>query len=177
MIAAFILLLLTCTFLIVAAIIAYDQIVVAKVPFIRLSRATVKEIFTHLKLKPGSVVYDLGCGDARVLIEAAKVQPNATYIGIEKALMPYIMAKYNARNHSQITIRRADVLKTNFERANLVFMYLMPELIDELRLGLEKIIISKQHIVAVEFAPKFMKPKNKYMLKHPSELAKNWYYY
>lgn len=177
MIVTIVFLIFTLLLSVVVVVVAYDQIWVAKVPFVRLSPSTIQEIFTNLNLKPGSVVYDLGCGDGRVLVEAATVQPNSTYIGIEKALVPYMLAKYKTRHHSQITIRRADITKTSFQNATLVFVYLMPDLIAKIQSQLKNVTTQHQHVVAVEFAVESLAPLKKHLLKNPSQHASHWYYY
>lgn len=177
MIVAIVFLILTLILTSIVAIVAYDQICVARVPFVRLLPSTIQEIFTDLHLKPGNIVYDLGCGDGRVLIEAAKTQPNSTYIGIEKAFVPYLLAKFRTRHCSQITIHRDDITKANFQNATLVFMYLMPELINKIEPQLKYVHDQHQHIIAVEFPLLAHRPSKQFLLKHPSQHATSWYYY
>lgn len=61
-------------------------------------------IIKALAIKKGSLVYDLGCGDGRVLVAAAKVQPQAQYLGIEKSFLPYFLARFNIWRRPQAKI-------------------------------------------------------------------------
>lgn len=174
---ALIILALVGLLLCITVVIGYDQIIVSKVPFKRLKRETIREVLNSLQIKPNSTVYDLGCGDGRVLIEAAKIQPKSTYIGIEKAIIPYVLAKYQTRHFTQIHIHLGDVRKCNFTDATYIFVYLLPNLIDSLELDFSKLIKKQTRIVAVEFPLKSIKPKKIYKLIHKSEFASKWYQY
>ena len=59
-----------------------------KVPFVAASNHVLKDIEKALAVNDNSVVYDLGCGDGRVLLHLAKNNPKAKYIGIENSPFP-----------------------------------------------------------------------------------------
>ncbi|MBA3678985.1 hypothetical protein H0W80_02200 [Candidatus Saccharibacteria bacterium] len=170
--------LITCVILLITTlIIAYDHIVVARVPFIRLKISTIQEILSQVQIKPKDIVYDLGCGDGRVLIQAVKIQPKATYIGIEKAILPYFLACFYTRKHTQITIHRVDILKYDYSDAEMVFIYLLPDLIKKLQPQLRKLIKNSKTVIAVEFAPAEVRPKEIHTLKQPSKFGHTWFLY
>ena len=96
------------------------------------------------KPKPGDVLYDLGCGDGRVVIEAALRGASAVCIELNKELVQ--KAKERARKTGvleKITFINDDFFKVNLEDATIVYMYLLtsvnrllkPKLERELRLG------------------------------------------
>lgn len=70
-------------------------------PFVPVPKKIQKNIVDHLDLKAESILYDLGCGDARILLEATKKYPNIKAIGIEKALFPYLLAKFYTRKYKK----------------------------------------------------------------------------
>ena len=92
-----------------------QTILYVKVPFVPVPKEVLPNILKALELKDGSVMYDLGCGDARVLVEAAGVsaigsiqtvptaqeaQPShkatageANFVGIERVWLPLVLAK------------------------------------------------------------------------------------
>jgi len=177
MIIQIILLIISVILLITTLILAYDHIVVASVPFIRLNTDTIQEILSQVQIKPQNIVYDLGCGDGRALICAVKIQPKASYIGIEKAMIPYCLARFNTRKYTQVTIHRADILKYDYSDASVVFIYLLPDLIKKLQPQLRKIIKNSKTIIAVEFALPYAKPKKSHTLKHPSKFGHTWFLY
>ena len=77
---------------------------------------------------PGDTVYDLGAGDGRALIVAAR-EFGARAIGVEiepvHCLVAWIWARV-AGVASQVTIRCGDLYKTDLNDADVVYLYLTP---------------------------------------------------
>jgi len=165
-----------CMFM-VFGFIAYDHILVAGVPFRRLREATIHEILKSMRLKEGVVLYDLGCGDGRVLIEAAKLQPKGRYIGVERAFVPYMLAKYRTKNYKSITIQRKNVLAHSFEDADIVFVYLMPALLTKLLPKFKQSIKNHKTVISVQFQIPGQSHQKRQLLTHRSQFAKDWYVY
>ena len=92
-------LLIASPFLITAAIAG-----VKGAPWVPTKRGLIEGLQKELPIKPGMHVYDLGCGDGRVLTALNEAQPNATFHGDEISLLPYLVAKLRARKHKNITI-------------------------------------------------------------------------
>lgn len=101
-------------------------------PFVPVPNGVENEIVENLELTSESILYDLGCGDGRVLIAAVKKFPNITAVGVEKGLFPYYIAKWKTRKFQNIKIKREDIFKTDFSDATHVFTYLYPEVINRL---------------------------------------------
>ena len=62
-------------------------------PFVPIPSKIEENIVKELKLQQGSILYDLGCGDARLLIKAMDMHPDISAIGIEIGIFPYLLAK------------------------------------------------------------------------------------
>ena len=80
------------------------------------------------------VVFDLGSGDGRTVITAAKRGARAT--GIEYNPNMVQLAQRNAAKEKfsgTATFRRADIFKTDFRRADVVTLFLLPTLNVRLR--------------------------------------------
>ena len=161
----------------VSCIFAYDKIFVGKVPYKLLSIATIREILSVLDIRPNQTFVDLGCGDGRVLVEVAKLQPKLHCIGVEKAIFPYLIAKYKTRKHQNIQIILGDVTKYDFTKDNVVFVYLLPSLLDKLELGFIKLTSNRNTLVSVEYKPSNLEKYSKHILKNKSEFANHWYLY
>lgn len=102
----------------------------------------VDEVLEMFDLKPGELLYDIGCGDARVLIAAAE-EYGVKGIGIEINPIHVEIAKYSVKEsglEDQIEIIEADVLdeSVDISAADAVYMYLDYIGIDELRPKLER---------------------------------------
>jgi trans-aconitate methyltransferase len=107
-------------------------------PFVPLPRESVHVLISHISLNNQSVVYDLGCGDGRILqmlYEKNHQQyPDVTYIGVEKNLWAYVVACIRTRHirssHFQITC--GNIFAADLKQATHVITYLFPKLMDAL---------------------------------------------
>ena len=80
-------------------------------------------------IQPGEKVYDLGCGDARLLISAQR-QCRATGIGID--ISGTLLATAWLRSklwRSPLKLIKGNIIDVDFSDADVVFCYLMPELL------------------------------------------------
>ena len=158
-------------------ILAYDKIFVGKVPYKLLLSTTIIEILSSLNLTTNQTLVDLGCGDGRVLIEAIKLQPRLHCIGVEKAIFPYLIARYNTRRHQNIQIILGDIKKYDFTDSNIVFAYLLPGLLSTLEPKFAKLIDNGNQLISVEYRPEHLKRGSKHTLVSKSEFADHWYLY
>lgn len=81
------------------------------------------------------VVYDLGCGDGRIVIAAAK-NYGAKGIGID--LEPELVAEAKARVSAAgvdhlVRIEQGDLFKSDVSQASVVTLFLLPEVMRKLR--------------------------------------------
>ena len=81
----------------------------------------------------GEVLYDLGCGDGRILIEAVS-SFGCRAVGIEINPETVALAKQNVEDSGfgRILIVQGNVKDYNLDDADVITMYLFPELIEEL---------------------------------------------
>ena len=96
-------------------------------------------MFTLTKLQPDELVYDLGCGDGRVLIKAAK-QYNARAIGIEIDPIRFLWCKFRIRMldlNERVQVIRGDFFSKDLSDADVVFCYLLQDTNNKLQ---EKLI-------------------------------------
>ncbi|MFA5022030.1 MAG: hypothetical protein WC508_03060 [Patescibacteria group bacterium] len=97
---------------------------IVKVPFVPTPQKNVKIVIDQLDLKPGQIFYDLGCGDARFLIEAAKRGAMAT--GFEIAPWAIWRAKLNIFfQKSQAKVLYKNFYNVNLTDADAVFCFLI----------------------------------------------------
>ena len=109
------------TFLIAAGFVAMLWV---KVPFVPTPKKNVSLAIDQLNLKPGEIFYDLGCGDARFLIEAEK--RGAKAIGFEISPWAYFRALLNIfLNRSQAKIIYQNFYYANLRDADGVFCFLL----------------------------------------------------
>ncbi len=89
----------------------------------------VQRMLAMAKVTPKDIVYDLGAGDGKIAIAAAKL--GASAVGIEynpdlvKLAQCYVEAEGLA---GKVKIIHGDIFKEDFSKATVVTMYLLPEL-------------------------------------------------
>ena len=82
------------------------------------------------EVKEGDVVYDLGCGDGRIVVTAAKkygVKAIGFDIDPKRIEEARANVKANGVEHL-VTIRQADIFELDLREATVVTLYLLPKL-------------------------------------------------
>ena len=103
------------------------------VVWVPTSQALVDRMLQIGKLKAGETHFDLGSGDGRTVITAAKLGAKA--FGVEFNPKMVALSNYNAKQAgvSGATFINGDIFKTDFTSANLITLFLLPELNVRLR--------------------------------------------
>jgi predicted RNA methylase len=84
-------------------------------------------MLTMADLKPGELVYDLGCGDGRILIVAAR-QFGARAVGIEVDPLRYLWSKIRIQLlglRNKVRIEYGDFFTHDLSKADVVTCYLL----------------------------------------------------
>jgi SAM-dependent methyltransferase len=103
-------------------------------PYIPTPAPIVDEMIRVADLSQDDVVYDLGCGDGRILIAAAK-QAGCHAVGFDIDPDLVQQARENARASgvdSLVTVEQRDVLTVDLSEASVVMIYLLPWIMEEL---------------------------------------------
>jgi precorrin-6B methylase 2 len=104
------------------------------VPFVPTAQPVVDGMLNLARVGKDDVVFDLGCGDGRIVISAAKRGAHAT--GIDLNPVRIAEAKANAKQagvESMVTFRTGDLYKADISPATVVTLYLLPSVNVELR--------------------------------------------
>lgn len=103
------------------------------VPFVPTKQDVVKKMIKAANLKDGDTIYDLGCGDGRFLIEAAK-EKRVTAIGIEASWIVTMLAKFRIWISGQkVRLISGNFFKKNISDADVIFCYLFPGVMNKLK--------------------------------------------
>jgi SAM-dependent methyltransferase len=130
------------------------------VPYWPTPPTVVDKMLEMADVKKGDVVYDLGCGDARILVAAAKkygVKGLGFDIDPEQVKESLENVKKN-KLEDLVTIKKADIFTLDLKDASVVTLYLMPELNVRLMPQLEKLKPGSR-IVSHDWDMKGAKPK------------------
>lgn len=98
-------------------------------PWFPTSLATVRKMLTLADVQPGEVVYDLGSGDGRVLIMAAR-QFGARAVGIEIDPLRTLWARLLVTIlglQGQVEVIWGNLFHQDFSPADVVTVYLLPK--------------------------------------------------
>ncbi len=125
----------------------------SRVPFIPVRKNVLDNIISSLNLSNQSVLYDLGCGDGRILFSASKIFPGIKCIGIERAPFPYLCAKiFQAfSRNKKVSILYGNMFKKDISDATHIFVYLFPRIIDDLFAKFEKELKPGTRVVSCDF--------------------------
>lgn len=105
------------------------------VPYVPTNYKVVDAMLKLANVKPGDVVYDLGCGDGRIVITAAK-KYGATGKGFDIDPLRITEANENAREagvSGKVKFLNADLFETDLSGASVITMYLLPSVNLKLR--------------------------------------------
>jgi len=118
-------------------------------PFISSSTADVDAMIQLAHIHPGMHIYDLGSGDGRLLFAAAKQGASATGIEINSYCVLLTRIKARLKKESRVTVIHGSLFDQNLSRADVVFVYLLPDILQDLQIKLKNelkpdaVIISK----------------------------------
>jgi ribosomal protein L11 methylase PrmA len=123
----------------------------------------VDAMLTIAGVKKGDVLYDLGSGDGRIPITAAR-KYGVRAVGVDIDPERIWEAENNARGagvERLVSFRREDLFKTDFKEATVVTLYLLPDLNLRLRPRLWAELKPGTRIVSHQFDMGDWKPEKK----------------
>lgn len=98
-------------------------------PWAPTDMKVVHEMLAMADVKPGDLVYDLGCGDGRILIVAAR-QFGARAVGIEIDPLRYLWSQIRIHIlglRGQVRIEYGNFFTHNLNKADVVTCYLLQD--------------------------------------------------
>ena len=128
----------------------------------------VEKMLEMADVRKGEIVYDLGCGDGRIPVTAAKKYGVKAYgwdinpIRVKESLEN--VAKNKVKN--LVTITRGDIFQLDLSKADVVTLYLLPQLNVKLMPQLEKLKPGCR-IVSHDFDMRGVKPKREISFTPP----------
>lgn len=152
------------------------------VPFVPTPQVVVDEMLRLAKVGPNDVVYDLGSGDGRIVITAAR-KFGARAVGVE--LNEHLIyqseeSALQAKVSDRVRFLQQDFFKTDFSEASVVTLYLLPGVMKRLR---ERMLLLKPgtRLVAHDFDFDDWRPdlkttirKNVFLWIVPAKVGGRW---
>ncbi len=124
-----------------------------EVPFVPTPPEVVDRMLELAGVKKGDVVYDLGSGDGRIVIRAAK-KYGTRGVGVEIDPDLVQRARDNARQEGVgrlVEFREEDALKVDISPATVVTLYMLPEFNAKLRPILRQQLKPGARVVSHDF--------------------------
>jgi precorrin-6B methylase 2 len=142
------------------AVMARAQDPEVRAPFVTTPEDVVERMLALAGTGPADHVIDLGSGDGRIVITAARLH-GARGVGVEIDGKLVEVSRENARRAgvaSRVEFEERDVLLTDLSRATVVTIYLLPSLIDRLQPKFLDELRPGTRIVSHAFGMKGWKP-------------------
>lgn len=133
--------------------------IISRVPYVPTKKRVMHKILDEISMKKGETFMDLGCGDARMLIEAEK-RRKINAVGYEIAPLVYILALFRKLiTRSKAKIYFKNFFKENLNKADVIFCYLMPHELKKLAGKLKKECKKDTRIISNTFKIQGLKPQ------------------
>lgn len=97
----------------------------SRVPLYLSNRATAAALVKLLPSRPVRMI-DLGCGDGGLLRRLAKARPDCSFVGIEHAPLPWLLARLRTLGLPNVAVRRGDFWSEPLGSYDLVYAFLSP---------------------------------------------------
>ncbi len=135
-------------------------------PYVPTKVTRIKKLLKKINLKNKNF-YELGSGDGRVAMEAAKLGANA--YGIEQSYLRVLYSRFRSVKNAHFIRRRTsfihgDIFKQNLSNADIVFVFLLPKGVERLKPKLKKELKKGTIIITQTFHFKNWKPYKKILI-------------
>lgn len=129
-------------------------------PYVPTPQVVVERMLEAARLKPGEVVYDLGCGDGRIIITAVQ-KFKAKGVGVE--LSEDLFNQANQRIQAlglehEIRMIHGNLLNVDLSPADVVTVFLLTSSNARLKPNLEKELRPGARVLSTEFEIRGWKP-------------------
>lgn len=123
-------------------------------PWVPTSIQVVNQMMEMAEVSPEDVVYDLGCGDGRMVLSAA-MRYHARAVGIEIDPLRYVWCQFLITllgQRKRIRIIFGNFFNKDLSEANVVMCYLMPDALSKLEKKFRQELRSGTRVVSNRFA-------------------------
>lgn len=123
-------------------------------PWLPMPRKDVQRLLHLAQFRPNELVYDLGCGDGRVLCAAA-AQYGVRGIGFEVALLPFVWGWCTILLYGlwpQVKVRYRNFYRCNLSAADVVTVFLTPRAMVKLAPKLAAELAPSARVLSYAFA-------------------------
>ena len=141
----------------------------SEAPYVPTNAEIIKKVLKFAGVKKGKKFYELGSGDGRVVIEAAKL--GADSYGIEQSWLRVLYSRYKSASHfrcGNVKFIHGNIFAKNYTDADIVYIYLLSKGVKKLEEKLKKELKKKAIVITQTYHFPNWKPFKK--------LAGFWFY-
>lgn len=141
-------------------------------PFVATKNSRIKEALKKSNLNKGDIFYELGSGDGRVVLEAAKM--NAISTGIEQSWLRVLYSRYRAYklNLKSAHFIHGNIFHRNYADADFIFIFLLPIGITKLEPKLKTELKPGTLVMTQSFHFPNLQPIKKFLIKNSQPNSK-----
>jgi cyclopropane fatty-acyl-phospholipid synthase-like methyltransferase len=139
-------------------------------PFVASPMNVVHAMLELADLKKDEVLFDLGCGDGRILIEAVQhFDANAVGVELDAGRYRECLRKIKESHlEDRVRVIHGNLLEVNLKQADVVTLYLLTSANDKLRPNLERELKNGARVVSHDF------PISTWKAKKVEKIQENW---
>jgi predicted RNA methylase len=130
-------------------------------PYVTSPQRVVDRMLELAGVKPNEMVYDLGCGDGRILFTAVeRYRAKAVGVEIDPKLVEFTREQAQKMSMgNRVKVVQGDLLDADLSEADVVTLYLLTQSNEKLRPRLEKMLHAGARVVSYDYAVPGWKPK------------------
>tara|TARA_Y100000310_G_C20324569_1_gene642332 strand:- start:45 stop:545 length:501 start_codon:yes stop_codon:yes gene_type:complete len=137
-------------------------------PWVPTKKKDVERFLKLANIESGQKVYDIGCGDGRIICAASNAGAKAH--GYEIFLAPYIFAKIKSLFYKNCKIKFKDFWSADLSDADVVYFFLMPHQYKKLEKKLKNELKGGTKVIAYVWPIENWVPKKVDVLPNHSNL-------
>jgi hypothetical protein len=139
-------------------------------PFVSTKHELIRELGKLIEVKEDAIVYELGAGDAPLLLELSMKQKKAHYIGLENSFLPWLIGNIQIMMHKRpIKLRKKNFYRAYVGDADIIYCYLNPATMKRLETKLPTECRPGTQIISLSFPFPNLKPQKQITL-HDQEV-------
>lgn len=138
-------------------------------PYVPTKMEAIRKILKFAGIKKGKKFYELGSGDGRVVLEAAKMGANS--VGIEQSLLRVLYSKNRAPKNAIFI--HGNVFDKSYSDADIVYIYLLLKGVNKLEGKLKKELKKGSIVITQTYHFKNWKPFKKINLLNEIDFSKD----
>jgi SAM-dependent methyltransferase len=164
--------------LILTALIGLSWFAGSDAPYVATAQEKIADLLKSSKLKKGTTFYELGSGDGRLVLEAAR--QGAESYGVEQSWLRVWYSRYQAwkQNLPNAHFFHGNLFDRAYFPADVVFIYLLPQGVNKLETKLKQELKKNSIVITQAFHFPNWKPYKKVLNKTKDDKigGEFWFY-